>query len=145
MRHYGQLYLNDYATVQQRGREVARDQPGFFRGEIAKGRGSDIAIILYASGTTGRPKGVVLSFDNLIPTAKNAIEFEGLTDHEEVLAWLCQVYVLGTSDGCIMGIDYQGIETSFWPNFPPRLFNLTTPSQRQRTTTRWATHFRARA
>jgi long-chain acyl-CoA synthetase len=93
MRHYGQPYLHDYATVQQRGRELARDQPGFFRGEIAKGRGSDTAIILYTSGTTGRPKGVVLSFDNLIPTAKNAIGFEGLTDHEEVLAYLPMAWI----------------------------------------------------
>src|SRR3974377_36265 len=68
MRHYGQPYLHDYASVQQRGRELARNEPGFFCGEIAKGRSSDTAIILYTSGTTGRPKGVVLALDNIIPT-----------------------------------------------------------------------------
>jgi long-chain acyl-CoA synthetase len=93
MRHYDQPYLLDYAAVQERGRELARSQPGFFRGEIAEGRGSDTAIILYTSGTTGRPKGVVLSFDNIIPTAKNAIEFEGLNDREEVLAYLPMAWI----------------------------------------------------
>src|SRR6266436_2832389 len=39
----------------------------------------------------------------------------------------CQVYVLGTSNGCIVGRDYQGIETLSRPDFPLRLFNLTTP------------------
>jgi long-chain acyl-CoA synthetase len=93
MWHYDQPWLDDYAKVQERGREFARTEPGFFRGEIAKGRGSDTAIILYTSGTTGQPKGVVLSFDNIITTARNAIAFEGLTDREEVLAYLPMAWV----------------------------------------------------
>jgi len=93
MRHYDQAWLDDYAKVQERGRELARKDPGFFRDEIGKGRGSDTAIILYTSGTTGQPKGVLLTFDNIIITAKNAIEFEGLTDREEVLAYLPMAWI----------------------------------------------------
>jgi long-chain acyl-CoA synthetase len=93
MRHYDQPWLEDYAKVQERGREFARAEPGFFRGEIAKGRGSDTAIILYTSGTTGQPKGVVLSFDNIITCAKSAMAFEGLTDREEVLAYLPMAWI----------------------------------------------------
>jgi long-chain acyl-CoA synthetase len=93
LRHYRQPYLCDYATVQKRGRELAGEEPGFFRSEIAKGRGSDTAIIVYTSGTTGPPKGVVLTFDNIIITAKNAIDFEGLTDREEVLAYLPMAWI----------------------------------------------------
>jgi long-chain acyl-CoA synthetase len=93
MRHYGQPWLGDYAKVQERGREFARGEPGFFRREIAKGRGGDTAIILYTSGTTGQPKGVVLSFDNIIKPAKSAIAFEGLTDREEVLAYLPMAWI----------------------------------------------------
>ena len=93
MRHYEQPWLDDYAKVQARGRECARGEPVFFRREVAKGRGSDTAIILYTSGTTGQPKGVVLSFDNIITTAKSAIAFEGLSDREEVLAYLPMAWI----------------------------------------------------
>src|SRR3954467_13415809 len=44
MRQYGQPWLDDYAKVQERGHEFAREKPGFFREEIAKGRSSDTAI-----------------------------------------------------------------------------------------------------
>ncbi|MBP8813289.1 MAG: AMP-binding protein [Laribacter sp.] len=33
-------------------------------------RGSDMAIMLYTSGTTGQPKGVVHTFDSMIRTAR---------------------------------------------------------------------------
>ena len=41
--------------------------------------------------------------------------------------WLCQVYVLGTRKGCILGRDCRGIETSIRPDFLLRLFNSTMP------------------
>ena len=44
-------------------------------------------------GTTGRPKGVVLSFDNIIIAASSAIAFEGLTEREEVLAYLPMAWI----------------------------------------------------
>src|SRR5438034_1572879 len=72
---------------------MLRERPDFLAAEIARSRGADTAIILYTSGTTGRPKGVVLSFDNLIATARAAIEFEGLSDKEEVLAYLPMAWI----------------------------------------------------
>jgi long-chain acyl-CoA synthetase len=93
LRHYPQPYLYAYDRVREAGRELARQHPDFFAAEIAGSQGADTAIILYTSGTTGRPKGVVLSFDNLIATARAAIEVEGLSDREDVLAYLPMAWI----------------------------------------------------
>jgi len=93
MRHYAQPFLHSYAAVQQNGRAFAAAQPGFLAGEVAKGAGADLAIILYTSGTTGQPKGVMLSYDNLVVTARNAIEREGLRADEDVLAYLPMAWI----------------------------------------------------
>jgi long-chain acyl-CoA synthetase len=93
LRHYTQPWLHSYETMREQGLGFAAEHPGFFAAEASQGRGSDTAIMLYTSGTTGRPKGVVLSFDNLIATARSAIEFEGLTDREEVLAYLPMAWI----------------------------------------------------
>ncbi len=93
LRHYEQPYLHGYDRLREEGRAFVAEHPDFFTAEIARLHGADTAIILYTSGTTGRPKGVVLSFDNLIATARSAIEFEGLTDREEVLAYLPMAWI----------------------------------------------------
>src|SRR5262249_55930811 len=57
------------------------------------GAGDDIAIICYTSGTTGRPKGAMLSHRNLIATAQNAIRREGLGASDEVAAYLPMAWI----------------------------------------------------
>ncbi len=93
MRHYRQDFLTEFDEVQSRGRAFDRDNPGFFDVEVAKAKGGDVSIYLYTSGTTGQPKGVVLSFENVIRTAQNGIDFEGLTADEEMLAYLPMAWV----------------------------------------------------
>jgi long-chain acyl-CoA synthetase len=93
LRHYDQPFLHAYASVQARGREHDAAHAGFYEAQVGQGQGSDPAIILYTSGTTGRPKGVVLSHDNVLVTARNAAEFDGLDEHEESLAYLPMAWV----------------------------------------------------
>ena len=93
MRHYDRSKLTDYEEVQKRGRAFDAEHPGFLDAEIAKGSGSDVAIILYTSGTTGQSKGVMLTFDNVILMARSAIAFEHLQQDEEVLAYLPMAWV----------------------------------------------------
>jgi long-chain acyl-CoA synthetase len=93
LRHYEQEFLHDFETVQQAGVAYDHDHSDFYEREVAAGKGSDVSIMLYTSGTTGNPKGVVLTNDNVIVTARNGIIREGLTSKEEVLAYLPMAWV----------------------------------------------------
>ncbi|MPZ44044.1 MAG: AMP-binding protein [Betaproteobacteria bacterium] len=91
MRHYAAPQLCRYDALIAR----ARNAPGAidFEAEAGKARGDDVAIMLYTSGTTGEPKGVRLSHDNLLVTARNAARFDGLTERDEILSYLPMAWV----------------------------------------------------
>ncbi len=93
LRTYTEPFLISLQRLQELGKKFALDNPTYFEDQVAKGRADDIAIICYTSGTTGNPKGVVLSHRNLILTARNAATCEGLRSDEEVLAYLPMAWV----------------------------------------------------
>ena len=93
LRHYDQSFIHSFAEVQDLGARFDSETPDFFLDEVAEGKGTDICFILYTSGTTGRPKGVLLSNDNLCDAARLAVEFEGLKEDEAVLSYLPMAWV----------------------------------------------------
>jgi len=93
MRHYQQAQLASYDSLLQLGSESLARDPAFLEGEIAKGSGSDTAAMFFTSGTTGNPKGVVLTHLALIDRARAAAEMEGITDRDVVLAYLPPAWV----------------------------------------------------
>ncbi|MGQ0511275.1 MAG: AMP-binding protein [Betaproteobacteria bacterium] len=93
MRHYTQPQLASYDTLLQEGRAAFARDPAFLESEIAKGSGADTAAMFFTSGTTGNPKGVVLTHHALIDRAAAAAEMEGLGDQDVVLAYLPPAWV----------------------------------------------------
>ena len=93
MRKYDRTKLSDYREVQKTGRKK-RDK---FSKELAKRKASlkksDVCAMLYTSGTTGRPKGVVLSNENIIRTSESTCSFDKLVSNDSVLAYLPMAWV----------------------------------------------------
>ena len=91
LKDYDHTRLIAFEDVQRIGRNKLASDPQCLRrweAGVADGKGSDLAIILYTSGTTGRSKGVMLTYQNVIVTARNANAFDRLGQREEVVAYL---------------------------------------------------------
>jgi len=93
MRHYAQPELCAYEKLQQIGRDYDRAHPDFFMNEVRAVSPSDVAVILYTSGTTGKPKGVCHTHAAMITTARVLAEFDHLDDSNNVLCYLPLAWV----------------------------------------------------
>ncbi|HXH13990.1 MAG TPA: AMP-binding protein [Alphaproteobacteria bacterium] len=93
MRHYAYPFLLSFSHVQDLGRTFGHAHPGYFEAEVTKGQGGDIAVINYTSGTTGAPKGVMLTHHNLIATAESYLRVDPLTDRDEIVAYLPMAWI----------------------------------------------------
>ena len=93
LRKYDHQNLHNYAGLLDRGAELEDTQGGALDTLIASKGTDDTCVMLYTSGTTGKPKGVVLSNRNIIVTAKNSVDFDALGADESILAYLPMAWV----------------------------------------------------
>ncbi len=93
LRKYDHSALHEYSHVQAMGRAAIDELTPELQRRRSGESYDDVCVMLYTSGTTGKPKGVVLSNRNVIETSKNSSEFDSLKPGDEVLAYLPMAWV----------------------------------------------------
>ena len=93
LRHYNQPFLHGLDEVQEMGRIHNRNHPEFLDAEIELGRPEDVSVMLYTSGTTGKPKGVCQTQASFIEAARIGCEFDKLGPDENILSYLPMAWV----------------------------------------------------
>ena len=93
MFHYRDEMLRSFAEVEKLGRERGARHPGFVGAEIAKAKPGDVALICYTSGTTGKPKGAMLSHANLIASASAFLARTDFQHGDDWLAYLPMAWI----------------------------------------------------
>ncbi|MEM8578702.1 MAG: AMP-binding protein [Pseudomonadota bacterium] len=93
LRKYDHSKLHSFEGIQKRGRDTrAQHEAEMAKREAALDLDAT-CVMLYTSGTTGKPKGVVLSNRNVIETSKNSSKFDDLRADDEILAYLPMAWV----------------------------------------------------
>ena len=93
LQHYEMPFLKSFEEVQAAGRDFAGAHAGHLEAEIEKGAPEDLALLNYTSGTTGHPKGVMLSHANLLCAAEAFAKAEEVRPSDDMLCYLPMAWI----------------------------------------------------
>ena len=93
MSQYSFPWLRPLAEIEELGRRFGAEHPGRFESEINNGRADELALIAYSSGTTGHPKGAMLTHANMVGTGQTLIKAEDIRLEDNWLAYLPMAWV----------------------------------------------------
>ncbi len=96
---YDEPILQSFADVQAKGTDTSVVDTA-----MAAGNPDDTAVICYTSGTTGNPKGVMLSHANLIKTAKIFLQHEDVRRDDDLLSYLPMAWVGDALYGLVVSL-----------------------------------------
>jgi long-chain acyl-CoA synthetase len=92
----------------------------------AESKPDDPAVLLYTSGTTGKPKGVILTHGNFLAQADMVTQIMPMRPDDRIILVLPLFHVYGLSNGLVCGLHF-GSSLSLIPQYSPLklLSNIT--------------------
>ncbi len=85
--------LRAWQSLEQQGRQRLAASAELRRALVERAQPDDAAVIIHSSGTTGKPKGVVLSHRNVLSGVRNAHAAGAFGVGEEILAYLPMAWI----------------------------------------------------
>lgn len=116
MRYYDDPLLVPFTRVQQMGRDLAAAEPGLFEQTLSRVTEGTVAVLAYTSGTTGLPKGAMLTHRNMIKMAVNYDEIDPTYVTDNHVSFLPLAWVGEQMTGVSWHL-YKG----FTVNFPEKV------------------------
>lgn len=88
LRNYDDPMILSFEQVEKIGEGVEAKDPDIYYRLVEKLSSDDVAIMVYTSGTTGPPKGAMLSHDNVVQFLKAQSQVIPQTDQDEIVSYL---------------------------------------------------------
>ena len=93
LRSYNAPGLMSLEALRATGAVFEKANPQRYAQEVALGNTTDVSVMLYTSGTTGKPKGVCQSHEAFITAAQGGVQFDHLVATDNVLSYLPMAWV----------------------------------------------------
>lgn len=96
--------LRTFEDVQAVGRDLEKKNPDLFDQLLAASKADDIAVLSYTSGTTGRPKGVILTHRYLFDNAHRVMDAITVRPGMEYLTYIAPAWSTEQLFGVTLGL-----------------------------------------
>jgi len=113
LRKYASPLIMSFEDVLAFGRERDREDPGLFDRLVERTNPEDTALMVYTSGTTGKPKGTMISHHNAIASARNFLSSTPLRPEDVIVSYLPLCHIAERSFSVLYPLMTGGITVNF--------------------------------
>jgi long-chain acyl-CoA synthetase len=125
LRKYNNPLIMNFEEVLRLGREIDEKDPNLFESLVDETDPEDTALMVYTSGTTGKPKGAMISHRNAIESAKNFVASTPLRENDVIVSYLPLCHIAERSFSVFYPLIVGGITVNFAESIDTVQDNIT--------------------